>query len=124
MKLLFDENISPKLVAALQDEFPDSEHVFNAGLGAAPDGDIWKYAESRGLAIVTKDHDFEALSALQGAPPKLILLALGNTSTQQIEKAIRDSAESIRLFGENAAGSCLVIQAMAAVTAKAEPIHK
>ncbi|WP_341325862.1 DUF5615 family PIN-like protein [Methylotuvimicrobium sp. KM2] len=33
MKLLFDENLSPKLVAALIDVFPGSAHIDRIGLG-------------------------------------------------------------------------------------------
>ena len=34
MKLLFDENLSPQLVAVLSDIFPDSAHVDRLGMGA------------------------------------------------------------------------------------------
>ena len=37
MKLLFDENLSPRLVGLLAGEFPGSEHVRNVGLAATPD---------------------------------------------------------------------------------------
>ncbi len=37
MKLLFDENLSHKLVRRLADLFPDSVHVRDAGLKAAED---------------------------------------------------------------------------------------
>ena len=37
MKLLFDENISPRLVAGLSDVFPGSVHVRDVGLARATD---------------------------------------------------------------------------------------
>lgn len=37
MKLLFDQNISPKLVNTLKNKFPNSEHVQNVGLETAVD---------------------------------------------------------------------------------------
>ena len=37
MKLLFDHNLSFKLVARLADLFPDSEHVRNVNLHEADD---------------------------------------------------------------------------------------
>ncbi|MDX6557954.1 MAG: hypothetical protein QOF72_1003 [Blastocatellia bacterium] len=37
MKLLFDENLSPKLVRLLHDLFPDSLHVRDIALKAADD---------------------------------------------------------------------------------------
>ena len=58
MKLLFDENVSPRLVDALSDAFPESVHVRDAGLSRASDAAIWDYARNRGLTIVSKDSDF------------------------------------------------------------------
>ena len=37
MKLLFDENLSPKLARLLADLFPDSVHVRDVGLKAVDD---------------------------------------------------------------------------------------
>lgn len=58
MKLLFDENLSHKLVRALEDLFPGSEHVRNLGLKAADDHVIWEQAKSNDSIIVSKDSDF------------------------------------------------------------------
>ena len=52
MKLLFDENVSPKLVDHLSAEFPGSEHVRNVGLTAAEDQQVWEYAREHGFAAV------------------------------------------------------------------------
>ena len=41
---MFDENLSPRLVGALADEFPNSSHVNLAGLAGATDLEIWAYA--------------------------------------------------------------------------------
>jgi predicted nuclease of predicted toxin-antitoxin system len=40
MKLLFDENLSPRLPRLLAEQFPDSVHVRDCGLKGAPDGAI------------------------------------------------------------------------------------
>jgi predicted nuclease of predicted toxin-antitoxin system len=58
MRLLFDQNLSPRLVGALSDLFPGSEHVGEKGLGAATDNAVWNYAKVNNLVIVTKDSDF------------------------------------------------------------------
>ena len=50
MKLLFDENLSPRLVAALADAFPDSAHVDRVGLGSEPDPVIC-YADLSGYLL-------------------------------------------------------------------------
>ncbi len=48
MKLLFDENLSPRLVSALADLFPESAHVDRLGLGGEPDPVIWDFAKRHG----------------------------------------------------------------------------
>ena len=72
MKLLFDENLSPRLVHQLSD-FPGSAHVDVLGLHGKPDAEIWAYAREHGFVIVSKDDDFRQLSFLHGAPPANIL---------------------------------------------------
>ena len=74
MKLLFDENLSPKLVRELQDLFPDSMHVSQLGLQAAPDLAIWEFSAREGFTIVTADADFLNLTNVYGPPPKVIWL--------------------------------------------------
>jgi len=49
MKLLFDENLSPKLVAALSDLFPASTHLRDLGLAHAADPVVWRYAAEHGF---------------------------------------------------------------------------
>lgn len=85
MKLLFDQNLSPKLVGSLQDLFPGSVHVQHVGLETSSDEEVWKFAIEKGLAIVTKDADYNNLSVVRGMPPKVIWLLLGNCTTAQIE---------------------------------------
>ena len=46
MKILFDANLSPALVAALRTEYPGSTHVRDVSLRAAPDAQIWEYAKT------------------------------------------------------------------------------
>lgn len=54
MKLLFDANLSPKLVGRLAELFPDSVHVFDTGLARlTSDETIWEYAGEHGFTIVT-----------------------------------------------------------------------
>jgi predicted nuclease of predicted toxin-antitoxin system len=55
MKLLFDQNLSHRLVGLLAAEFPGSQHVRDAGLAAAPEPAVWAYAVAQELAIVSKD---------------------------------------------------------------------
>lgn len=89
MKLLYDENLSRRLLARLGDLYPESEHVVPSGLEALSDREIWTYAESRGFVIVTKDWDFVQLSSLLGHPPKVVWLRLGNCSTHNVAEVLR-----------------------------------
>jgi predicted nuclease of predicted toxin-antitoxin system len=64
VKLLFDENLSPRLVSRLSPLFPDSQHVDLVGLHGQPDKAIWEHAARHEFAIVSKDNDFRQLSFL------------------------------------------------------------
>jgi predicted nuclease of predicted toxin-antitoxin system len=109
MKLLFDHNLSPRLVARLFDLFPDASHVSLEGLGQASDGVVWRFASINGFTIVTKDSDFDDLSLLRGFPPKVIWLRIGNCTTQQIEQVPRLHHPVIVDFGNDPSVSVLVI---------------
>jgi predicted nuclease of predicted toxin-antitoxin system len=51
LKLLFDQNLSPRLVARLVDLFPGSEHARDVGLATADDIAVWEYAKARGFVV-------------------------------------------------------------------------
>lgn len=89
MKLLFDQNLSHKLPARLDDLFPSSAHVRALGLDRAADDQIWNHAKANGYCIVTQDADFAERSRLYGAPPKVVWLRCGNSTPQQIESLLR-----------------------------------
>ena len=59
MRLLFDQNLSPRLVQLLADIYAESIHVREVGLRDASDFEIWEYAKANGYAIVSKDSDFQ-----------------------------------------------------------------
>jgi predicted nuclease of predicted toxin-antitoxin system len=81
VKLLFDENVSPTLVARLASEYPGTAHVRDVGLRGAADDRIWQHARAEGFAIVSKDTDFRERSYVEGFPPKIIWLDVGNAGT-------------------------------------------
>lgn len=58
MKLLFDENLSRKLVGRLDDLFAGSSHAATEGLLRSPDTAVWEYAKAHAFTIVTADADF------------------------------------------------------------------
>jgi predicted nuclease of predicted toxin-antitoxin system len=95
MKLLFDQNLSPRLVELLKDVYPDSTHVSLAGLERASDEAVWTYARENSYVIVTKDADFDELNQLRGSPPKVVWLRLGNCTTDQIEGVLRSRLRAL-----------------------------
>jgi predicted nuclease of predicted toxin-antitoxin system len=72
MKLLFDENLSHKLVRLLEDLFPNSIHVRDLDLKAADDPLVWDYAKDNNLILVSKDADMHQRSFLFGPPSKVV----------------------------------------------------
>jgi predicted nuclease of predicted toxin-antitoxin system len=72
MKLLFDHNLSPKLVIRLNDLYSNSNHLYLMNLDKEPDYIIWGIAKTENYTIVTKDSDFNELLILKGFPPKVI----------------------------------------------------
>ena len=94
MKILFDENLSYRLVVRLADIFPGSEHARD--LPARDDAGIWQYAKQQGLVIITKDADFNDLCLLQGFPPFVVWLRTGNSKLAIMEDALRRNSIRIR----------------------------
>ncbi|WP_425616143.1 DUF5615 family PIN-like protein [Anatilimnocola sp. NA78] len=109
MKVLFDQNLSHRLVGLLVKEFPGSTHVRDVGLAAASDADVWDYAAAHALAIVSKDTDFQQRALLYGHPPKVIWLRLGNCSTDDVANLLRSRLPDIEAFASDATASFLVL---------------
>ena len=98
MRLLFDQNLSHRLVHRLADVYPGSVHVRDVGLKEAPDPLVWAYAQEHGLMIVSKDADFHQRSFLFGAPPKIVWLRLGNCTTDDVERLLRARSVDVAFF--------------------------
>ncbi len=109
MRLLFDQNLSPRLPKLLHDIFPGSIHVRDAGLHEADDSAVWDYAAKHGLAVVSKDSDFQQRSLLLGAPPKFIWLRLGNCSVADSATLLRRFSAAIHTFDADPTQSHLML---------------
>ena len=109
MKLLFDQNLSPRLPHLLADIYAGSVHVREAGLSEADDGTIWEYAKAHGFAIVSKDSDFQQRSLLNGAPPKFIWLRVGNCTVAETESVLRTYSAAIHTFDLDQSKSHLML---------------
>jgi len=101
MKLLYDNNLSHKLVARLNDIYPDSTHVMMESLDESEDQAIWVFAKEKNYTIVTKDADYNEMSVIKGFPPKIIWLTIGNCKIQDIERIIRNKTIVINNFYHN-----------------------
>jgi predicted nuclease of predicted toxin-antitoxin system len=84
--------------------------VVDVGLVAARDRAIWTYAAANGFLLVTKDEDFQRLSILHGAPPKVVWIGLGNCSTADVEHLLRRRHTEIRQFLEHPEATFLALR--------------
>ncbi|HEX2620822.1 MAG TPA: DUF5615 family PIN-like protein [Phototrophicaceae bacterium] len=107
MKLLFDNNLSPKLVTRLMNLYPDSSHVTMSGLDTASDIEVWKYAQQQAYCLVTKDADFNELQMSNGFPPKVIWIRLGNCTTTEMANLLQKHHQTITEFAQDASAGLL-----------------
>ena len=109
MRLLFDQNLSFKLCARLEDLFPGSSQARLLGLDRADDRTLWAHAAAQGYMLVTQDADFAEMAALYGPPPKVVWLRVGNQPTAVIEQALRRNHELLLDFASENTAACLEI---------------
>lgn len=98
MKLLFDQNISPKIVRQIESDFPGSYQVRHVGLEDASDSSIFDYAKDHGYSIVTFDADFIDLNMIKGIPPKIIWLKTGNLTTRSVSNLLKKNRDALIEF--------------------------
>lgn len=100
MKLLFDQNISHRLVRKVISYFPNSEQVRRLGYENKTDWSLWNFAKQTGFTIVTYDSDFDQLSRMFGHPPKLLWIKMKDQTTRNIERLIISNISQIQAFDE------------------------
>ena len=98
MKLLFDQNISYRIVKKLQSYFPGCLHVSECNLMNCEDSEIQDYAKKENLAIVTFDADFYDISIINDHPPKIIWIRTGNLPTDELAQLLFSNQEIIEAF--------------------------
>jgi len=105
VKLLFDANLSPKLVGRLAELFPGSSHIVDVGLERfTPDVRIWEYAKANGFTIMTADADFIQLARERGHPPKVVRIERCTFRTAEVEALIRRYALRLPEFERSERG--------------------
>lgn len=110
MKLLFDHNLSFKLVKLLASMYPDASHVALLGLQAATDVVVWEYARQGDYCLVSKDSDFNDHLASKGFPPKVIWIRLGNCTTQAVVELLQIHRAVVVEFFANPSAGLLELQ--------------
>jgi len=66
VRLLLDQNLSPRLLTALDDLFPGSTHVREVGLQAADDDSVWRYAAARRFTLSRETNSTAVYSTAWG----------------------------------------------------------
>src|SRR3954463_14104561 len=111
MKLLFDENLSPKLPRLLAALFPSSVHVRDCGLKGHADEAVWEYARREGFVLVSKDSDFYQRSLLYGHPPRLVWICVGNCTREVLIALLTRHHQEILALDSPGAESVLILLA-------------
>lgn len=93
-RLLFDQNLAPRLVDRVASEFPGSVHVRDLGLQAATDAEVLRVAVARDLIIVTKEKDFADMVTARGDGPKVLWLCGHSRPTSRFRGGLYASLAS------------------------------
>ncbi len=109
MKLLFDENLSRKLVVRLAELHPESVHVAEVALLESPDREIWEFAKTGNFVIVSTDSDFDDLATTIGPPRKVVWLRRWTHPTTDAERVLRRRAIRITEFAADLELGVLVL---------------
>lgn len=110
MKLLFDQNISQRIIKLLEADFLACDQIRRLKLENKSDKEIWTFAGQNNFVVVTFDADFYEFSNLYGYPPKIIWLRVGNNTTYEIAEVLIMKKQLINDFIEQDEFSCLEIQ--------------
>ena len=94
---------------------PNGGRLFRRGVGGEWEPvaigsralDILRVLIRSGDAVVSKDADFQRLSAGLGPPPKVVWLRVGNWPTRDVEALLRSRAADIRAFLADPASAVL-----------------
>ena len=112
MKLIFDQNISHRILKVLSDRFVNSTSVKRENLVDSLDKAIWEFAKKSNYLIVTQDSDFNDLNLLNGFPPKIIWIRAGNLRTEELAKILEDHFDELKEFESNSEFGCFEIVAL------------
>jgi predicted nuclease of predicted toxin-antitoxin system len=110
LKLLLDQNLSPRLREHLANCGATIVHVRDIGLEASEDALIWAHAAQQDFMIVTKDADFNNRAFLFGPPPKVVWIRRGNCGTRDIEALLRAHHAALMTFAADVGSGLLILE--------------
>jgi predicted nuclease of predicted toxin-antitoxin system len=110
VRLLLDENLSEALLPKLEAVFDGSAHVRQLLGEGHSDRAVWNAALDGGFILVTLDGDFERVSVLEGAPPKVVWIDCHNPSNRQIAELLRSKAARIVGFSAESDSAFLALR--------------
>ena len=101
MKFLIDAQLPPALAHWLREAGYDAQAVRDVGLRDAGDDEIWRYAQTQGRVIVTKDEDFAQRTQTGSSGPVIVWLRIGNTSNAALRTWLEPQMPTlVRLIGQ------------------------
>lgn len=109
MRLLFDQNVSYRVVKQLKPNFFDIIGVREVGLLNADDVQIWEYARQYDYTVVTFDKDIPNIGSVRGFPPKIIWLRTGNLTNQAVVDLFLNRADEFANFIANGREGYLLV---------------
>ena len=121
IRLLLDENLSEALLARLPSPFDGSSHVRQLLGEGRSDQEVWNAAREGGFVLVTLDTDFERMSVMLGAPPKVVWIAAHNPNNRRLSALLDAKAESIVRFVGDPDASFLAITEVSGAPARRSP---
>jgi len=90
MKFLLNANLAPRIAQWLCQEFKiDCVALLELGAQSLLDEDIFELARKESAVVITKDFDFVNLVTARGAPPQVVLLAVGNCTNKELIEILR-----------------------------------
>ncbi|MHB1360374.1 MAG: DUF5615 family PIN-like protein [Rhodocyclaceae bacterium] len=103
MKFLIDAQLPRKLAVWVRDRGHDVCHTLDLPeQNRTSDAQICAFATQEGRIVVTKDDDFVQSFVLNGQPPRLLLVATGNISNEELLTLWQDRISSIETAFDSA----------------------
>ena len=107
MKLLLDENISPRLAMLLRSEGHDAIAAVEGGLSGRPDPEVRAYSIATGRVLITLDADFaDILRYPPKGTPGVIRLKVHPPTEEAVRQLL---SRTLKGLNESSIDGCLAV---------------